>query len=76
MRLEDFLHDRSVSLEVRIGTLLSASTSFGDINFVVHAEMLIEEYNENPSRGSGDLYARLLRAKNNRQIKISKISQN
>lgn len=76
MRIEDFLHNRSVPLKVRIGTLLSGSASFGDIDFIVQAEMLLEEYEEGSNFENQDLKERLVRAKTNREIKIKKISQN
>jgi hypothetical protein len=76
MRIEDFLHNRSVPLKVRIGTLLSGSASFGDIDFIVQAETLLEEYDEEGNNENQELKERLVRAKTNREIKINKISQN
>lgn len=75
MRIEDFLQDKTVSLEVRMGTLLASGMSFGDLNFVIYAEILLEEAEENEKR-STDLCVRLEKAKRNREIKIKKISQN
>lgn len=76
MSLEDFLHNKSVPLKMRIGTLLSGSASIGDIDFIVQAEILLEELEGIGNNECEELCRRLVKAKTNREIKIKKISQN
>lgn len=76
MRLEDFLLNKDVPLPIRVGTLLASGDSLGDVNFIIHAEFLLEEFGRKKDDDSLKLFERLLKAKKNRKLKISKGSKN
>ncbi len=75
MQLDDFLQNKDVPLEIRIGTLLASAMGFGDIGFVAFAQTLLEEAHKRGQKNT-ELCERLEKAKRNREIKIKKNSQN